>query len=896
MKKKTLLFSVLIAVLICTAAVFADGSSLTFLPVGNNASDTTQSYGKVTACEGTDYLYFVLYNSSNASLTAALPDTMTAGSSSNSLSLSLYNYEYGAYTYAAGESADAVWTKVQAVSSWSAVTKNTVYSEAIPAAGALAFRARFADISRLAGSVNSVPVTFTVSDGTNTISNAGAVAVDHDDQSACGVSGKIVSAQYNKTNHTGTLTLRFQRSYSEPDTYVTLPSSFDYYNPTQTTTKLGSFDVQYAGGATELQIKNETADISGTFSLTSDLDSLLLKAANVAYRCASLSLRGSTQIEGTAYAAGALTLSGVCRDYTVGADSLSLGFTVNNPSGSPAMMVELPSSVNVDTYTKATGKYVQIPSYSSASCTLGTASCSSRIASSSGSFAFSPACPTCSYIEVAAGESMHFEVTTETLSDLGSYLSSDSAKVKSSLRYVNETSQIQQAAAFAWSGDSCTAEGSGDLTLVAGSAVGSYVGCDPNKKISFRFSVVNNGTSAAVTNPSSYRFYAGSVSFTPAYTVCTNDGTDCTSNLSSITLEAGKTLSLAGTFTTADYIQADSYPFMISSSANRLNISISAGKTSDVCTTKLSSSGSGSFDLDAVETHASLTLNNGASSELTVIPGSMALSSGKTAVSGYTGTVNVSGGSSALNLVQGSSFVIPAGGSASVNFTFTTKTGMTSADTKLSWVFQTSGVPSSYTAVIPLSANGSSNNNGSGTDWNDSFAFFPFYSNRTLPGTGFPSGRRTVLPAQPASLAYTNLGMTIEIPVIDASAEIVSVPQDENSWSVQWLGSKAGLLDGSLLPGQGTSVIVAHDHVDTGTIGPFAFLNSLNADDRIFVTDLNGKMLQFRVTANRLVKPEQINAVYQDTVPGSLVLITCENESVDGTYLNRRIVYAEPMQ
>ena len=28
--------------------------------------------------------------------------------------------------------------------------------------------------------------------------------------------------------------------------------------------------------------------------------------------------------------------------------------------------------------------------------------------------------------------------------------------------------------------------------------------------------------------------------------------------------------------------------------------------------------------------------------------------------------------------------------------------------------------------------------------------------------------------------------------------------------------------------------------------------------------------------------------------PGSLILLTCENESVEGGYLNRRVVFAKP--
>ncbi|GAP40069.1 DUF7507 domain-containing protein [Flexilinea flocculi] len=166
-----------------------------------------------------------------------------------------------------------------------------------------------------------------------------------------------------------------------------------------------------------------------------------------------------------------------------------------------------------------------------------------------------------------------------------------------------------------------------------------------------------------------------------------------------------------------------------------------------------------------------------------------------------------------------------------------------------------------------------------------------------LPETGFPAGKRTVLPAQPAALAYRNLsGFTIEIPIIDSFAELVVVPQDDKTkFSVEWLGNRAGLLEGTALPGEGTSIIAGHNHIDLGTAGPFAFLLNLKENDRIFVNTAKDKFLVYSVYANQLVQPDDVDAVFQNTIPGSLVLITCEQELLEGGYQYRRIVYAKPL-
>ena len=168
----------------------------------------------------------------------------------------------------------------------------------------------------------------------------------------------------------------------------------------------------------------------------------------------------------------------------------------------------------------------------------------------------------------------------------------------------------------------------------------------------------------------------------------------------------------------------------------------------------------------------------------------------------------------------------------------------------------------------------------------------------TLPATGFSAhSSAQVLSIQPETLRYRNLnGMSLEIPSFNASIELVGVPLDgNNEWAVEWLNERAGILQGSALPGEGTTVIAAHNHLDQKDPGPFVNIRQLESGDRIFVTDASGKMIRYKVYENELIKPDNVAALYQ-ALPGSLVLVTCENELQEGGYADRRIVYAEPLR
>lgn len=164
---------------------------------------------------------------------------------------------------------------------------------------------------------------------------------------------------------------------------------------------------------------------------------------------------------------------------------------------------------------------------------------------------------------------------------------------------------------------------------------------------------------------------------------------------------------------------------------------------------------------------------------------------------------------------------------------------------------------------------------------------------RKLPGTGFASGHFTALSAKPQGLTYGNPGLKLEIPGLDVSETIMTVPLTENNYEVEWLGSDIGLLEGSALPGEGISLLAAHNHLNTDAAGPFAFLSDLKENDRIFIQNGAGEVQSFKVYANAKIVPDDFDTLSELTHENALVLITCEDEIVSGGYAARRVVFAE---
>ena len=166
--------------------------------------------------------------------------------------------------------------------------------------------------------------------------------------------------------------------------------------------------------------------------------------------------------------------------------------------------------------------------------------------------------------------------------------------------------------------------------------------------------------------------------------------------------------------------------------------------------------------------------------------------------------------------------------------------------------------------------------------------------NCVLPATGINGA---VAP-QPKSVNYSALGLSIELPSIGASADILEVPFTDDGYAVTWLGANAGLLEGSAMPGEGQTWIAAHNHIDADEYGPFVNIGSLTEGDRVFIANQNdGTMTVYEVYANVKVAADDVDSVYAaaDEYADSLTLITCEDESVDGGYANRRVICAKPL-
>ena len=171
-----------------------------------------------------------------------------------------------------------------------------------------------------------------------------------------------------------------------------------------------------------------------------------------------------------------------------------------------------------------------------------------------------------------------------------------------------------------------------------------------------------------------------------------------------------------------------------------------------------------------------------------------------------------------------------------------------------------------------------------------------FGCGQQLPATGFPTRFRMPLSVRPDGLKYEDLGMKLQIPVLAVNVDLVGVPQVGQDWAIEWLGANAGILSGTSEPGRGYTMIAGHNHLNESEMGPFLNLGSLKQYDTIYITLENGMNLPFSVYANELIRPDdyQVIAKIAAEDPNSIVLVTCENESAEGGYLNRRVVFAKP--
>lgn len=186
------------------------------------------------------------------------------------------------------------------------------------------------------------------------------------------------------------------------------------------------------------------------------------------------------------------------------------------------------------------------------------------------------------------------------------------------------------------------------------------------------------------------------------------------------------------------------------------------------------------------------------------------------------------------------------------------------------------------------------------SDAPNSIEFYPigdlsWLFDRQLPGTGFSASHMTRLPARPQGLSYGITGLTLQIPELGVAETIMTVPNVDGEYPVEWLGSSVGLLEQSSLPGKGVSVLTGHNHLNNTEAGPFLSLGSLEDGARMMVTDTRNNMQTYRVYGNYRIASDGFAEIADAVRENALVLITCEDESVDGGYLNRRVILAEPL-
>ncbi len=181
-----------------------------------------------------------------------------------------------------------------------------------------------------------------------------------------------------------------------------------------------------------------------------------------------------------------------------------------------------------------------------------------------------------------------------------------------------------------------------------------------------------------------------------------------------------------------------------------------------------------------------------------------------------------------------------------------------------------------------------------GTDTTFNFIVAPATA-AALPKTGFAPHKVTSLPAQPASLAYTDLGsIWIEIPSQNIKSAIVGVPKTKNGWDTSWLANDTGWLNGTAFPTwEGNSVLTAHVTNSNGLPGPFANLKELKYGDQIIV-NLYGQQYIYEVRNTRMVRPTTTNFALEHLEDYSyLTLVTCQGYNpLSDSYLFRRIVRA----
>ncbi|MCB2209962.1 sortase [bacterium] len=162
-----------------------------------------------------------------------------------------------------------------------------------------------------------------------------------------------------------------------------------------------------------------------------------------------------------------------------------------------------------------------------------------------------------------------------------------------------------------------------------------------------------------------------------------------------------------------------------------------------------------------------------------------------------------------------------------------------------------------------------------------------------LPDTGFIPGLVTRIPEQPTSKAYAATNMTIEIPALDISTSVVTIPFADGTWDVTWLGNQVGYLEGSAFPTwTGNTVLTAHVTTPYDTPGLFADLSSLSYGDQILI-HAYGRTYTYEMRSRRIVNSTDFNTAFKQERLDWITLMTCTGfDAESGVYAYRHLVRA----
>ena len=161
---------------------------------------------------------------------------------------------------------------------------------------------------------------------------------------------------------------------------------------------------------------------------------------------------------------------------------------------------------------------------------------------------------------------------------------------------------------------------------------------------------------------------------------------------------------------------------------------------------------------------------------------------------------------------------------------------------------------------------------------------------RELPRTGLTSGMALDINE---SISYTPTNMTLSIPTLNVKADVVMVPLVEDDYPVTGLRQSVGMLEGSGPGAEDLLVFVGHNHIDTEEQGPFVKLSAMKESDLIFIQGEGDASRTYVVYANEKFASDDIEDLISYAKPGCMILLTCEDEALEGGYLNRRVIFAE---